>query len=124
MKHGLSLYLTSCLKFLFRRTLKSRIDLILCTPNKQSLSRWCPEAPSNQHFHHCLIKDTAINYSQPCNFVTFDREMVTAAYCLTGVYSFQRKKSFLEEKLGQKLGNVKCSNRPILTQLLVSVYRP
>ena len=119
MKHGLFLYLTPRLVFLFQRTLNSRIYLILrqCTPDRGSWTRWCPEAPSNHHFYHCLIKHTAVYHLQPCKFVTFDRNKDSnkCYFC-----SFQKEKSY-ERKMRPRHGNVRSSNGSTLTQLSVSM---
>lgn len=48
-----------------------------------------------------MLKVTAIDNLQPCHFFNFDREIVTNAYSLIDVYSFQKNKSLKKKKWGQ-----------------------
>lgn len=120
MKHGSSLDLTPGLIFLFWRTLNSRIYIFLwkCPPDRGSWTRWHWEAPSDQHFYRCLIKDTAVNDLQPRKFVTFDRNKDSNRCCIC---SFQKEESF-ERKMRPRCGNVRSSNGSTLTHLSVSAY--
>lgn len=115
MKHGLFLYLARGLIFLFQRTVNSGIYLILwkCTTNRGSRTRWRLEALSNQHFYHCLIKDTAVNHLQPWKLFTFGRSKDSNR---SYVYSFQKEKSF-ERKMRPRHGNMSSSNCSALAQL-------